>query len=130
MAIDLSRAFDTVDHELLLREVSELPLNNKIKRFLFSCLRGRQTFVEFKGAKSKHRKMRQGVPQEVVLTNPRPPPSSSTSTWPRYNSHHQALNLSRMRMTVPHYVLIPSLLHCVLSSPIVTPMQCKQKQLD
>ena len=74
MAIDLSRAFDTVDHELLLREVSELPLNNKIKRFLFSCLRGRQTFVEFKGAKSKHRKMRQGVPQEVVLSHPPPPP--------------------------------------------------------
>ena len=68
VAVDLSRAFDTVDHEILLKDVAELPLNHHLKRFLFAYLRGRQTFVEFRGAKSKHRKMRQGVPQGGVLS--------------------------------------------------------------
>ena len=62
VVVDLSRAFDTVDHEILLKDVAELPLNHRLKRFLFAYLRGRQTFVEFRGAKSKHWKMQQGVP--------------------------------------------------------------------
>ena len=68
VAIDLSRAFDTVDHEILIKDIVALPLNGHIKRFLSSYLRGRQTFVEFRGGKSKFRKMRQGVPQGGVLS--------------------------------------------------------------
>ena len=68
VAIDLSRAFDTVNHEILLKDVSELPLKQHLKRFLFAYLRGRQTYVEFRGAKSKHKKMKQGVPQGGVLS--------------------------------------------------------------
>ena len=66
--IDLSRAFDTVDHDLLLQDIAELPINHHLKRFLFAYLRGRQTYVEFRGVKSKFRKMRQGVPQGGVLS--------------------------------------------------------------
>ena len=68
VAIDLSKAFDTVDHEILLTEISLLPINSHIKRFLFAYLRGRMTYVEFRGSKSKYRKMRQGVPQGGVLS--------------------------------------------------------------
>ena len=68
VAVDLSRAFDTVNHETLIKDIADLPLNNNIKCFLVSYLRGRQTYVEFRGAKSKHRKMRQGVPQGGVLS--------------------------------------------------------------
>ena len=68
VAIDLSRAFDTVDHEILTKDISDLRLNDNIKQFLNSYLRGRQTYVEFRGAKSKYRKMRQGVPQGGVLS--------------------------------------------------------------
>ena len=68
VAVDLSKAFDTVNLELLLKDISELPLNKNIIKFLFSYLRGRQTYVEFRGCKSKHRKMRQGVPQGGVLS--------------------------------------------------------------
>jgi len=68
VAIDLSRAFDTVDHHLLLQDISELNLNDYIKRFLCAYLRGRQTYVEFRGAKSKFRKVKQGVPQGGVLS--------------------------------------------------------------
>ena len=68
VAIDLSKAFDTVDHHQLLDNIDNLTLNAHIKRFLCSYLRGRQTYVEFRGSKSKHRKMKQGVPQGGVLS--------------------------------------------------------------
>ena len=68
VAIDLSKAFDTVDHQLLLKDILDLPLNGYIKRFLCSYLRGRQTFVIFRGSKSPLRKMKQGVPQGGVLS--------------------------------------------------------------
>ena len=68
VAIDLSRAFDTVDHDLLLQDIDELDLNEHIKRFLCAYIRGRQTYVEFRGSKSRYRTMRQGVPQGGVLS--------------------------------------------------------------
>ena len=68
VAVDLSKAFDTVDHEQLFADIEELPLNHNLKKFLLSYLRGRQTYVEFRGKKSRHRKMRQGVPQGGVLS--------------------------------------------------------------
>ena len=68
VAVDLSRAFDTVDHAILINDIAALDLNITIKRFLVAYLRGRQTFVEFRGKRSKCRKMRQGVPQGGVLS--------------------------------------------------------------
>ena len=68
VAIDLSKAFDTVNHEILFNDIKILPLNHNIKRFIISYLRGRQTYVEFRGSKSKSRKMKQGVPQGGVLS--------------------------------------------------------------
>ena len=68
VALDLSRAFDTVNHDILLTDISKLNLNANIKRFLCAYLRGRCTYVEFRGSKSKYRKMKQGVPQGGVLS--------------------------------------------------------------
>ena len=68
VAIDLSQAFDTVNHEILLEDINNLVLNDYIKRWLTAYIRGRQTFVEFRGRRSKFRKMRQGVPQGGVLS--------------------------------------------------------------
>ena len=68
VAVDLTCAFDTVSHEILLKDISNLPLNPFIKRFLAGYLRGRKTFVEFRNTRSKCRQMRQGVPQGGVLS--------------------------------------------------------------
>ena len=68
VAIDLSRAFDTVDHQILLEDIQGLHLNEYIKRFLCNYLRGRQTYVYFRGTKSGYRKVKQGVPQGGVLS--------------------------------------------------------------
>lgn len=68
VALDLSRAFDTVSHSILLRDILESTLPSDIKRWLANYLRGRQTVVEFRGARSKHRKVKQGVPQGGVIS--------------------------------------------------------------
>ena len=68
VAIDLSKAFDTVDHTQLLKDIEDLQLNDHIKRFLCAYIRGRSTYVEFRGVKSNYRKMKQGVPQGGVLS--------------------------------------------------------------
>ena len=68
VAIDLSKAFDTVDHELLLQDIHSLQLNSHIKRFLCAYLRGRQQYVMFRGSRSKYRIVLQGVPQGGVLS--------------------------------------------------------------
>ena len=49
VTIDLSKAFDTVDHQLLLKDILDLPLNGHIKRILCSNLRGRQTYIIYRG---------------------------------------------------------------------------------
>ena len=91
VAIDLSKAFDTVNHDILFDDIANLPLNNYIKRFLLSYLRGRLTYVVFRGRKSRYRKMRQGVPQGGVLSPtlfnlymsklPSPPPGMKLVTY-------------------------------------------------
>ena len=68
VAIDLSRAFDTVDHELLLNDILHLELSGTLIRFLCSYLRGRQQYTVFRNCRSKFRAVRQGVPQGGVLS--------------------------------------------------------------
>ena len=68
VALDLSRAFDTVDHELLLKDILHLELSNTLIKFLCSYLRGRQQYTVFRGCKSVYRVVRQGVPQGGVLS--------------------------------------------------------------
>ena len=90
VAIDLSRAFDTVDHQILLDDINQLNLNDYIKKFLCSYLRGRLTYVMFRNSKSKYRKVKQSVPQGGVLSPvlfnlymssmPSPPGSINLST--------------------------------------------------
>ncbi|KAI5707813.1 hypothetical protein M8J77_010316 [Diaphorina citri] len=68
VALDLSRAFDTVCHSTLFRDILDSNIPNNIKRWLVSYLRGRQTVVEYKEVKSQYRKVKQGVPQGGVIS--------------------------------------------------------------
>lgn len=68
VAIDLSKAFDTVSHEQLLKDILNLELCNPLKKFLAAYLRGRQQYTEFRGCRSKSRVVRQGVPQGGILS--------------------------------------------------------------
>lgn len=55
VALDLSKAFDTVTLAPLLEVIRLTSIPNNIKRWLCTYLRGRQTFVEFMNATSSHR---------------------------------------------------------------------------
>ena len=89
VAIDLSKAFDTVCLEQLLKDILHLNLCHPLKKFLAAYLRGRHQYTEFRGCKSKLRVVKQGVPQGGVLfttaVQPLPGKYARTTSW--HSSH-------------------------------------------
>ena len=78
--VDLIRASDMVDHAILINDIATLDLNITIKRFLVAYLRGRQTFVEFHGKRSKCRKP--NPLQSLHVTHmPNPSPKVKVTTY-------------------------------------------------
>ena len=68
LQIDLSKAFDMVNHDKLIKDLDESALPPSLKRW-FSCyLRGRQSKVNFRNHLSKGRNVRVGVPQGAVTS--------------------------------------------------------------
>ena len=68
LQIDLSKAFDMVDHNLLLTDIWNSTLPTSIKRWFKSYLHGRQSKVKFRNSTSKARNIRAGVPQGAVTS--------------------------------------------------------------
>ena len=68
VALDLSKAFNTVCHATLVDDLLDSTLPPTYKRWLGNYMRGRQSYVEFRGQKSRPRKSKQGVPQGGVLS--------------------------------------------------------------
>ncbi len=68
VALDLSKAFDMVDHNTLLADVLQSSLPNNIIRWLSTYLRGRQSKVLFRDTLSKSCQVRTGVPQGSVIS--------------------------------------------------------------
>ena len=67
VALDLTAAFDTIEHNHLLNNIASSNLSNNTKRWILAYLRGRHTYVEFRDTKPKRRKVKQGIPQGGVL---------------------------------------------------------------
>ena len=63
VAVDLSRAFDTVNHDLLLRKVCDTNLNSNLVRWLSTYLRGREQAVVYNGQRSPFKRINRGVPK-------------------------------------------------------------------
>jgi hypothetical protein len=68
VAIDISKAFDSVDHGQLLAELNTSPLHHNLIRWLASYLRGRQSACTYRGALSPCRRVNTGVPQGSVIS--------------------------------------------------------------
>jgi hypothetical protein len=68
VTLDISKAFDTVDHVLLLEKISKTALNPNVTRWLAAYLRGRTAVCLFQRATSKVFKCHAGVPQGSVLS--------------------------------------------------------------
>ena len=65
--IDLSKAFDTIDFDILLMKLRHLGINNTALKWFDSYLRNRKQFVSFNCVNSEHLETKTGVLQGGVL---------------------------------------------------------------
>jgi hypothetical protein len=65
--IDLSKAFDTLDHDILLNKLSFYGIQDNSLLWFQSYLNDRTQYVNYKGFKSDKRSISVGVPQGSVL---------------------------------------------------------------
>ena len=85
VALDVTAAFDNVDHQQLLDCVINTNMPSTIRRWLYNCMQNRGAKVHFRQIESKSRKVKRGVVQGGVLSPalfhyyladfPTPPPS-------------------------------------------------------
>ena len=61
--LDLQRAFDTVDHNILLMKVEAIGLNQDVVRWFRSYLADLQQLVDVSGTLSSSAEIKYGVPQ-------------------------------------------------------------------
>ena len=67
-AVDLTKAFDCVDHTLLLRDLASTSLPPNLLRWLSTFLRGHTCRVTYQGYKLAPRNSHAGVPKGGVLS--------------------------------------------------------------
>jgi len=68
--IDLSAAYDTVNHRLLLKKIYELTEDAKFTKIISLLLRNRRFFVSLQAKKSRWRRQNNGLPpRKCSITN-------------------------------------------------------------
>lgn len=65
--LDFRKAFDVVDHHILLRKLKKLGITGKIGKWIHQFLNDRSQYVNVAGSKSKTEPVISGVPQGSVL---------------------------------------------------------------
>ena len=65
--LDLSKAFDSIDHDLLLRKLPYYGINNGTKAWFESYLKNRRQYVSIDGIESDQLRITHGVPQGSIL---------------------------------------------------------------
>lgn len=65
--IDLQKAFDTVDHSILLRKLCVYGCSEQAVKWFHSYLSGRSQHVSMNNVKSESSSVKCGVPQGAIL---------------------------------------------------------------
>ena len=67
LLIDFSKAFDMVNHEILLKKLEHYGIRGKALTWLASYLSNREQYVSIDGKLSSRRVLEHGVPQGSIL---------------------------------------------------------------
>ena len=65
--LDLKKAFDTVDHSILLKKLEKYGIRGNILKWFKSYLSCREQFVEYNDCHSEKKHITHGVPQGSIL---------------------------------------------------------------
>ena len=65
--IDLSKAFDTVDHEILVRKLKSIGVSTQVEKWFVSYLNNRHQVTSIENCLSPSHEVRVGVPQGSIL---------------------------------------------------------------
>ena len=65
--LDLSKAFDTINHKILMRKLEHYGIRGVAKKWFENYLRNRKQLVKFNGIKSEKMTITTGVPQGSVV---------------------------------------------------------------
>ena len=65
--LDLSKAFDTLNHEILLAKLQHYGINGLTLKWIKSYLMGRKQFVQIKESRSSEQTIVCGIPQGSIL---------------------------------------------------------------
>ena len=65
--LDFSKAFDKVDHGVLMQKLNNMGIHGKLGEWIHSFLHKRRQVVVVDGVKSEHTQVISGVPQGSVL---------------------------------------------------------------
>lgn len=64
---DLSKAFDTIDHNILIEKLKVYGIRGKENQWFKSYLSSRMQYTVFNGTPSSHKRIRYGVPQGSII---------------------------------------------------------------
>ena len=67
ISLDFSKAFDTVDHNILLQKLSSYGIRGSALNWFQSYLTHRYQFVAHNGVSSEKKEIKCGVPQGSIL---------------------------------------------------------------
>ena len=111
VALDISKAFDTINIHTLIRKLLQTNIPGTIIKFITNYIKGRKAYTTYRNHTSKQRQFKTGIPQGGLLsptlfniyTSDLPPPSAPVQVM-AYADHihtHKYESRQEIHTTIP-----------------------------